>query len=753
MKKVNFTQKEVEDFFTKEIFPKRDHNENIILHFICSEESIKKITKEIIYKQKLLWQKMLMIKNKFEQTPFLLSFKNPNFSIELFSLFQELGLKFDEYDSSKSTPLHYLCQNKNIQKEMLLNLISESKNIQNLKDKFGNQPLHLLTQNSSVSSLETLQIYIENLNGINCLNSSGNSPFLYACRNDSFSEEMIGYLIQKNSNINQINFRGENCLHFFMERHNYSFKILKILLENGADPSTINLSSNSPLHFAFSNKNDISVEIVKLILDFVPKNKLVEFINLQNGIGYSHLHSLVSAEETNMETLNLLVSSGADINAQTKKNQNCLHLIMQKKKVEQKIIQFFIDLGIDVNKMDINKNTPLYLLFQNDNMSNEVVEFLIGKKAQTNLSNINNQNSLHLVCRNIHNNISVLKLLIETGAQINQKDSSGSTPLLIACYSQPIEVLEFLLQSGSDVNTKNKEKNFPLKILFLHQEKQSRIETKKIKTLLAYDIDIRMIEELISSRNHFSFLSQRIDPKLESLFKTYYHIYEDMNQLLERKEFTDFDIFCGNNQVIPLHYQILSLRLSEENEPIEKITFRLNKLKQEMEHISLEKALIFFKFIYSGFIDHSQKLHLELIESICQKIAFPNWISKKGRKGLLIDLNRLFQQEETKDFAIISEDEKTKILVHKIILIARSELFRALFLTVKDDSNQVKDYCNRSSESLYHLFKFFYLDHIDENISLDIIQNLEDAQEFYQLNENSSLNFQLKEIKESNEEK
>ncbi|KAJ5075931.1 hypothetical protein M0811_06793 [Anaeramoeba ignava] len=79
-----------------------------------------------------------------------------------------------------------------------------------------------------------------------------------------------------------------------------------------------------------------------------------------------------------------------------------------------------------------------------------------------------------------------------------------------------------------------------------------------------------------------------------------------------------------------------------------------------------------------------------------------NWIeTKKGRKGILKDLSKLYKKNETKDFTIIVEDEK-EIKVHKLILLLRSELFKGMISKV-GKSHQVYDYSGKSFETINQL--------------------------------------------------
>ncbi|KAJ3435609.1 regulator of chromosome condensation [Anaeramoeba flamelloides] len=90
-----------------------------------------------------------------------------------------------------------------------------------------------------------------------------------------------------------------------------------------------------------------------------------------------------------------------------------------------------------------------------------------------------------------------------------------------------------------------------------------------------------------------------------------------------------------------------------------------------------------------------------------------------------------------------------EIYVHKLILLARSGLFREMFLSIQDSSNQVKDYTGKSIEAIELLIQFLYTNQIDlsklkKNKKLHL--ELENAQDYYQLSPNSLFGDYIKQI-------
>ncbi|KAJ5080590.1 hypothetical protein M0811_13971 [Anaeramoeba ignava] len=108
-----------------------------------------------------------------------------------------------------------------------------------------------------------------------------------------------------------------------------------------------------------------------------------------------------------------------------------------------------------------------------------------------------------------------------------------------------------------------------------------------------------------------------------------------------------------------------------------------------------------------------------------------DWVAYKSKvESLIDDLKKLYEDKNSKDFAIVFQDEK--IQVHKFVLAFRSNLFRGMFLSVTEDkSNQVSDYFSSGLLALQSLIQFLYLEKIDQE--LDQSQFTEIVQ-YYQMN-------------------
>ncbi|KAJ3438486.1 btk-binding protein-related [Anaeramoeba flamelloides] len=198
-------------------------------------------------------------------------------------------------------------------------------------------------------------------------------------------------------------------------------------------------------------------------------------------------------------------------------------------------------------------------------------------------------------------------------------------------------------------------------------------------------------------------------------------IISDFNLLYERKELTDCEI-----KGIKAHSLLLKLRTKESD---------LHKIKLILEKYQPEKIKSFLYWVYTERI---------------QDVDFLSMILKKfnrnvHHKYLLKDLIELNKQEETKDFGIIVENKVIKI--HRLVLQARSDMFRGMFLSLQDITQNVSDYTGKTVNAMEVFFKFCYTDQIVESeIDTDSIESLSDVTEYYQLDPNSHFERKLRNV-------
>ncbi|KAJ5077379.1 ras family-domain-containing protein [Anaeramoeba ignava] len=227
--------------------------------------------------------------------------------------------------------------------------------------------------------------------------------------------------------------------------------------------------------------------------------------------------------------------------------------------------------------------------------------------------------------------------------------------------------------------------------------------------------------------------------------KPKYSIQDDFKQLFERKEFCDFEIECKDDETesqikIPIHKLIIQNRLKINENQV------TNELYSILSQNSQKEVNILLKWIYFGKVSYSDLSIFQewknKLSNICE-IEF-----ETGIESFLKDLEILMNSEETKDFQIISNNQIIK--VHKLILLARSELFRGMFNVSQDTSNSVHEYSNKQTETIESLIHFFYTDNIPKIENETIYEELKECVDYFQLNSERLIKIIEKEKEEQN---
>ncbi|KAJ5074341.1 ankyrin repeat protein [Anaeramoeba ignava] len=568
--------------------------------------------------------------------------------------------------------------------------------------------------------------------------------------------KVIEKLISEKISVNCFDYLSKTPLHYISSNHNNT-KIIEMLIREGAKVDALDKSHKTPLHYACQNHN--SKEVIFLLVD------LGSSVNLTDSNGMNSLHYECCSQFSRMEVIKYLINKGVDINSKDHFSRTSLnYLLLERTKPE--IIKEFCNLGqidfqskdhlgqsflhyvcyypnqadldklfrlfvesysVDPNSQDFDLKSPLHLLILNSS-SLPLIEYAVSKGADVNSLTNDNKTPLHVAFER-GSSFALFEFLLQKGAKIHHKPKKSSSALALAMINKmEINVIRLLLQHSENPNCKIYEKSQVKTPLEISIEKS---DVDLFKLLLHYGAKTKLDQ------------IKDLSPEFQNWAKVYSSLMEDFLNLFSRQELTDFEVKCKNGKSIGFHKLFFRLRTSDsidlfldENNPFH------SKIISNFQGFALassqEDVELFLKFVYSGICLPSKEKE---VKEMSKKIGLAkNWFRKKDhRRGLLFDLEKLYQHEESKDFAIIVFGKEIK--VHKIVLLARSELFRGMFLSVTEDqSNKVNDYSERSFEAMKELIYFLYFDSLSKDCSFEVSEELKDAVDFYQLNLNSNLN-------------
>ena len=153
------------------------------------------------------------------------------------------------------------------------------------------------------------------------------------------------------------------------------------------------------------------------------------------------LHDAIQNKD--MQALQALIQSGADVNAKNEKELTPLHYAAE---YQPQAVKPLIDAGADVNAKDSLELPPLHYAAKHQP---QAIKPLIKAGADVNAeSELTHSTSLHFAAQHQPESVSIL---IKAGADVNAKDGLGNTPLHYAAKHQP-QAVKPLIEAGADVN-------------------------------------------------------------------------------------------------------------------------------------------------------------------------------------------------------------------------------------------------------------------------------------------------------------
>ena len=98
------------------------------------------------------------------------------------------------------TPLHYLCQSKDVSLQMLQLLIEKKANL-NSQNSSNHTPLHFICNNEKLS-FENVKLLVESKAHLNITDNGGFSPFHFLCKNKNVSPQLITLFLEHKADMN-----------------------------------------------------------------------------------------------------------------------------------------------------------------------------------------------------------------------------------------------------------------------------------------------------------------------------------------------------------------------------------------------------------------------------------------------------------------------------------------------------------------------------------------------------------------------
>lgn len=231
--------------------------------------------------------------------------------------------------------------------------------------------------------------------------------------------------------------------------------IVKMLLNNGADITATDRDGNTPLYYGVFFGYGI---------DTSPSMRFDTYT-------WGWMRQKVRMIDISLLTLNstqLLLGHGADVNAVNNRGKSALHLSIRKGQLL--LTQLLLERGADVTLKDEHRDAPLTLA--SGSGDEEVSRMLLKHDLQRQVQCGILDDSLRIAALNGH--VSLLEILLPNSSEQPPPDLAGRSLLHISAYGGSLKCLQYLENHGFDLGMLDKQKRTCLHIAAASLNRGSR---------------------------------------------------------------------------------------------------------------------------------------------------------------------------------------------------------------------------------------------------------------------------------------
>ena len=367
----------------------------------------------------------------------------------------------------------------------------------NVADRLGNRPLHIAASNGDI---QTVQLLVDCGADVNALNEDGQTPLHTAAGRWIDCPELCSILLKHNAKIDAVDKDGNQPLHLACKRRHAA--TVNLLLSHGADVTALNKQQQRPLHLA--------------------NESILNYFQVHSGDHTLH----IAARNGDIQTVQLLVDCGADVNALNGDGQTPLHTAAGGWKDCPELCSILLKHNAKIDAVDKDGNQPLHLACKLKHAATG--NLLLSHGANVTALNKQQQRPLHLANESILNsfqvhsgdhalhiaarngNIQTVQLLVDCGADVNVLNGDGQTPLHTAAggWKDCPELCSILLKHNAKIDAVDKDGNQPL-----HLACEAAL-TSTVQRLLDCNADVLATNNFHQTALHKAACSKRDCPEV-----------------------------------------------------------------------------------------------------------------------------------------------------------------------------------------------------------------------------------------------
>jgi ankyrin repeat protein len=448
---------------------------NTPLHTAC-EWGSEKTVKYLIIEKKC----DINTSNDFGETPLHLACRHKR--TEIVNLLLESScISINKVNNSKESPLHLAClhEESSIANLILNNKLFDHTDI-DIPDIYGDTPLMNACRKGNGFIVKCL--IDKGCNPAYANEYSMETPIHVACRMQRL--DILQILVRNSGSDSKFDHRnkfGETPICVALDNYCTESAVVDLLISKKLCNPSLSLRSSVLFHQASQPAGDTAlhlacerddIKLVQLLVDNRPLD-----VTVVNSIGNTPFH--VAAQKRTTTVMECLIKkySGSIGNFVNCNGDSILHLACKEGSFH--VVNLLLDHCCSVTLKNNSGNTPIHIACNKKGPKMNVVACLLNKCSGNRDCHKNNDNNTFLHVASQHGAVQIVKLLLKHCSATYQ-NSSGDTPIHIACSVNQHSVVEYLLDSieSTDCPIVNKKGQ-----TYLHAACNERANLKVIKLL------------------------------------------------------------------------------------------------------------------------------------------------------------------------------------------------------------------------------------------------------------------------------
>ncbi|KAK2744290.1 hypothetical protein FQN57_004375 [Myotisia sp. PD_48] len=334
--------------------------------------------------------------------------------------------------SDRESALHLAVKNNHI--KIVAMMLKAGVDV-NCPDKDNWTALQKATSYHLEKSEEMVKLLLSHGADVHAVNDEGMTALAVAARKELHTISDI--LLKAGSEINPSDRKKVPWSPYLLAAWVGNVKLMQTYINWGANTNATNHEGWNALHIAARQNH---IEVIRFVIGQKTPLSIHSTINDKR----TALH--IAARYKNLEIARLLISSGVDLHHKNKHGYTALHSAAEDG--DEAMITLLLNSGCDIHAKGHDDWTPLSLA-------------VYGKKAEN------------------------ARLLMDKGkASMEVKNTSGWTPLLIACRWGLDSITQDLVDRGANARAVSNMKRTPLHLATWHKH------PKVVRILVALDIDV-----------------------------------------------------------------------------------------------------------------------------------------------------------------------------------------------------------------------------------------------------------------------